>query len=155
VAVTLSGEVGVLYLDGAAVGTNLSMTLSPSSLGVTANDYIGRSQYSGDPYLNGSIDEFRICNGELSAAEIAAVAALGPDQLLSTNRPTIIPVLAGTNLSFAWSLANPGFTLQSRTNLFFGDWLSVTSPGPLILGSQWQMVVPTPTNRSMFYRLAK
>ena len=63
-------------VDGAQVGQNTAMTLNPSSLGSTTNNYIGKSEYA-NPYLDGSIDEFRIYNVGLSAAEIAATLALG------------------------------------------------------------------------------
>jgi len=53
VAVTKSGNTGTLYVNGSVVGTNNSMSLSPSSLGNTVQNYIGRSQYSADPYLDG------------------------------------------------------------------------------------------------------
>jgi hypothetical protein len=43
-------------------------------LGSTANNYIGRSQFSIDPYLEGSVDEFRIYNRALSPDEIQALA---------------------------------------------------------------------------------
>ncbi len=73
VAITRNGNTGTLYIDGVQVGQNTSMTLSPSSLGSTANNWIGRSQYSGDSYLDGQIDQFRIYNRALSAAEILAL----------------------------------------------------------------------------------
>jgi hypothetical protein len=76
VAVTLSGNTGTLYVNGAVVGTNTSMTLKPSSLGTTGNNWIGRSQYS-DPYLNGQIDNFRIYNRALSASEISSLYSSG------------------------------------------------------------------------------
>lgn len=71
-AVSLLGNVGTLYLDGVAVGTNSSMTLRPSTLGKTTQNYIGKSQWP-DPNLAGSIDDFRIYNRGLSATEIAAL----------------------------------------------------------------------------------
>jgi len=155
VAVTLNGNTGILYLNGLPVGTNSPMTLRPSSLGTTANNYIGRSQYP-DPYLDGVIDEYRIYSVGLSAAEIAATAALGPDRLLSTNSPAMGLALAGTNLTVSWPLANAGFTLQSRTNLSLGNWANVTSIAPQIVSSQWQVSLPiagsTPAG---FYRLVK
>nr|WP_233566894.1 LamG-like jellyroll fold domain-containing protein [Cohnella endophytica] len=73
VAVTLSGTTGTLYVDGVQVATNASMTLKPSSLGNTNLNYLGRSQYSGDAYLNGGLDDFRIYNRALSATEISAL----------------------------------------------------------------------------------
>jgi hypothetical protein len=66
VAVTRSGSTGRLYIDGVQVGQNTGLSLSPASLGNTANNWIGRSQYSGDAYLDGQIDDFRIYNRSLS-----------------------------------------------------------------------------------------
>ena len=155
-AVTMSGGTGILYVDGVAVGTNSSMTITPSSLGSTVNNYIGKSQLATDPYLNGWIDEIRIYNVGLSAAEIAASAALGSSQLLSSNSPAMGLALTGTNMTVSWPVGSAGFTLQVRTNLVLGDWMNVTSPAPQIVGGQWQIALPPATNAgSVYYRLMK
>ena len=73
VAVTLNGATGTLYVDGVNVGSNSAMTLKPSNMGSTTQNWIGRSQYN-DPYLNGRVDDFRIYNKALTASEIAALA---------------------------------------------------------------------------------
>jgi hypothetical protein len=78
VAVTLSGSTGTLYVDGTAVGTNTDMTLNPADLGDTTQDWIGRSQYPADPYLDAEVDDFQIYSSALSAAQIAALAAGQP-----------------------------------------------------------------------------
>ncbi|WP_240702218.1 LamG-like jellyroll fold domain-containing protein [Trinickia terrae] len=75
VAVTLSGTTGTYYLNGSVAGTNTSLWLPPCQLGSTPNNYIGRSQSSSDPYLNGIVDEFRIYKGALTAAQISTLAA--------------------------------------------------------------------------------
>ncbi|MGA7119084.1 MAG: LamG domain-containing protein, partial [Polyangiaceae bacterium] len=69
VCVTLSHSTGVLYVGGAPVDTNAAMTLNPSSLGAVTQDWLGRSRFA-DPFLNGKIDQFRIYNRALSAAEV-------------------------------------------------------------------------------------
>jgi hypothetical protein len=74
VAVVLGPSGGTLYFDGAPVGTNSTMTLRPADLGSTINNYIGRSQFPDDPYLDGAIDEFRIYSRALSPDEIRALA---------------------------------------------------------------------------------
>ncbi|WP_010252575.1 cellulose binding domain-containing protein [Acetivibrio cellulolyticus] len=74
VAVTLSGNTGILYIDGVEAGRNSSMTLKPSSLGSTSNNYIGKSQTSSDPYLDGMIDDFVIYNRALSDSELKTLA---------------------------------------------------------------------------------
>jgi hypothetical protein len=155
VAVTLAGGTGILYLDGVAVGTNSGMTINPSSLGNPGNNYIGRSQYAADPYLNGAVNEFRIYDQALNAAEIAATDVLGPNQLLSTNRPVAGLARFETNLTLSWPMASTGFTLQLRTNLVEGDWVNVTSPAPQVSGNQWRVTLPQPSNSTTFYRLVK
>jgi hypothetical protein len=87
VAVTKSGNTGTLYVNGSVVGTNNSMSLSPSSLGNTSQNWIGRSQYSADPYLDGQVDDFRIYNRALSSSEVSALASGG-----ATPTPTNTPV---------------------------------------------------------------
>jgi len=74
VAVVLGPSGGILYFNGVPVGSNTSMTLRPANLGHTQNNYIGRSQFSDDPYLDGDIDELRIYDRALSPEEILALA---------------------------------------------------------------------------------
>jgi hypothetical protein len=73
VAVTLSGTTGRLYLNGNLVATNPNMTLHPSDLGKTTQNWIGRSQYP-DPYLNATVDDFQIYDHALSAAEVTTLS---------------------------------------------------------------------------------
>jgi hypothetical protein len=73
VAVTLAGATGTLYVNGAVAGTNTSMTTAPFRMSSTSQNWLGRSQYSTDPYFNGLIDEFCIYNGVLTQAQIAAL----------------------------------------------------------------------------------
>jgi len=77
VAVTLSGTTGTLYLNGNPVATNPNMTLHPSSLGNTNQNWIGRSQYP-DPFLNATVDDFNIYSRALSPAEVATLASGQP-----------------------------------------------------------------------------
>jgi hypothetical protein len=94
VAVTLSGTTGTLYVNGVASGTNTAMTLNPASLGNTTQNYIGKSQYSADKYLDGAVDEFQIFGRALSATEIAALAA-------PTSAPSGVVATSGSNASIA------------------------------------------------------
>jgi hypothetical protein len=52
------------------------MTLNPADLGNTTNNYIGRSQWSNDPYLNAEIDDFVVYNRALSASEVADLGSM-------------------------------------------------------------------------------
>ncbi|MET8153171.1 beta-L-arabinofuranosidase domain-containing protein [Actinoplanes sp. NPDC049668] len=71
VAVTHTGNLGVLYVNGAEVARNGALTVRPSALGTTTQNWIGRSQYAGDPYLAAAVDDFRVYSRALSAAELA------------------------------------------------------------------------------------
>jgi hypothetical protein len=66
-----------LYLDGSAVGSS-AWSGSLSSI-ADINDWLGRSQFTGDPQFNGSLYELRIHKVALSAPEIGFSANAGPD----------------------------------------------------------------------------
>ncbi|RCW39718.1 LamG domain-containing protein, partial [Paenibacillus prosopidis] len=72
VAVTLDGATGTLYVDGQKVGSS-NINIRPSQLGVTTQNWIGRSQFSSNPYLDGRVDDFRIYNVALTDQEVSAV----------------------------------------------------------------------------------
>lgn len=74
VTVTLDGSTGtmVLYTDGIEAARTTT-TIKPSELYDANKDYsgyIGRSLYSADPYFGGEVDDFRIYDRALSAAEV-------------------------------------------------------------------------------------
>jgi hypothetical protein len=75
VAVTLAANTGTLYVNGVQVAQNTSMTLNPASLGTTTQNWLGRSEFAGDPYLNGQIDNLRVYDRALSAAEVQSLYA--------------------------------------------------------------------------------
>ncbi|KAB1926884.1 LamG domain-containing protein [Micromonospora noduli] len=76
-AVTQAGNLGVLYVNGAEVAGNSSLTLRPSALGATTVNRIGRSQYAGDPTLDAAVDSARIHARALTAAEVANLHTTG------------------------------------------------------------------------------
>ena len=108
VAVTLSGSTGTLYVNGVAVGTNAAMTLKPSSLGNTTQNYIGDSQFAADPSFNGLVDDFRIYRRALSGAEISALQTplIVPQSLAATT--------ASGQIALTWNaVANAtGYTVR-------------------------------------------
>jgi hypothetical protein len=67
---------GEVYVNGALAGSNPAMTLHLSDLGMTVNNYLGRSQFAADPYFSGYIDDFRVYDRALGADEIAAIVQL-------------------------------------------------------------------------------
>ncbi|AUX48216.1 uncharacterized protein SOCE26_097470 [Sorangium cellulosum] len=77
VAVTLAFDPdrSSIYIDGIEEASSDMMQTRPSDLGNTTMNFIGRSQFEDDPYLAGMVDDFRIYDRALSAAEVAALAS--------------------------------------------------------------------------------
>ena len=73
VAVVLSSGQGVLYVDGAESSPSSTVLLRPTDLGAIDYAFLGKSQFTNDPYFDGQIDEFRVYGRALSAAEILAL----------------------------------------------------------------------------------
>jgi hypothetical protein len=137
---TGSGGTGVLYVDGAAVGVSESLTLNPSSLGNTVNNYIGKSQFSGDPCFNGSMDEFRIYNGALAANEIAQACSLGP-ALVNPNLPPpwltqdigAVGVIGSANSSNGvFTMTGSGADIWNTADAFHFVYVPVTGNGIIV-----------------------
>ncbi len=74
-------HLGRLYVNGVQVGVNTNLTYSPAILGPTVNNWLGRSQFSGDHYFYGAFDEFRIYNYALSSNQVVADYQAGPNAL--------------------------------------------------------------------------
>lgn len=113
VAITFSGTTGILYVDGVEAGRNANLTLKPSDLGKTVNNYLGKSQFA-DPYFNGALDNFTIYSRALGAGEIAAlvappvedIASFVPIQVATPARTKpVLPSTATANLKDGGTLA--------------------------------------------------
>ncbi len=74
ITITVSGSLGTMYVDGAPVATNENITTTPADLGVTDQNWIGKSQYGADPAFDGAVDDFAIYSRALSSDEVAALA---------------------------------------------------------------------------------
>lgn len=93
IAMTQSGTVGILYVNGVEVGRNTGLLLKPSSLANTTQNWIGKSQWP-DPLLAGKIDEFQIYSRALSASEISNLITLSTPP----SAPAPLSVTGGNNL---------------------------------------------------------
>jgi len=78
IAVVKNGSTGILYINKQEVGRNTSLTLKPSDLGNTVNNYIGKSQWTSDPYLGGSVDKFYVYDRAISTAEVTTLGNTPP-----------------------------------------------------------------------------
>ncbi len=135
VAVTLDGNVGRLYVGGVQRDTSSSITINPSDFNPTIN-YIGDSQWSPDPLFNGRVDDFRIYNYALSAADIATLADG------AANNPPYFTSDPISNLDATEDGAYSGQSLAASAVDLDGDtltfskvsgpvWLTVASDGSL------------------------
>ncbi len=71
--IDIDNNVHRLYLDGELVAENTDARYSPSTLGETTQNWLGRSQYAADGYFVGSLDDFQIYNHAMSATEIRTI----------------------------------------------------------------------------------
>jgi len=62
-----------LYQDGTPAAGGAT-TLLPKDLGVTTQNWLGRSQWTADPFFGGSVDELHIYNRALSESEVRYLA---------------------------------------------------------------------------------
>jgi alpha-D-xyloside xylohydrolase len=156
VAVTLNGSTGILYVNGSEVGRNSGMTLNPSSLGSTTQNWIGRSQFS-DPYLPGLVDDFRIYNGTLSASEVAALYAGTASALRSPWASQDIGSLgavgssgspAGTDIAVTAS----GADIQGSSDNFHYAWRTWTGDGTLTARVRGELASDPWTKAGIMFR---
>ena len=103
-AVTLSDKVGKLYVNGVLVGANANMEFSPLQIGATANNWLGRSQWSADAYLDGKIDDFRIYRGALKTADIYNLATgNGAPAVPAAPASLSATAVVGNKINLSWS----------------------------------------------------
>jgi len=140
-----------IYTNGVLASTFTGITNPLSSVG-NQLAYIGRSLYTSDAYLTWSLQELRIYNGALSAADVAATDALGPGQLLTAANPAVNIAVSGNQFILSWPLGSAGYTVMTSTNVA-GPWTTATGT-PQISAGQWQYTVPV-TNNTQFFELAQ
>ncbi len=98
------------FKNGTLVGF-LNTTFRPQDL-VFVNNWLGRSNWSGDASTNASYNEFRIWDGPLGAAGIADTIAAGPDTVpvVRIESFTAFPattIYEGQSARLSYLLANP------------------------------------------------
>ncbi len=140
-----------LFLNGQDIATSLaSFPLNRIS---DVNVWLGKSQWN-DPYFNGQFDEFRIYNGVLSAQNVAASYAAGPDALFGA-LPGLAAQVAGNSLKLTWPYSAPGFVLETSSSTVngIGGWSPVTNA--LVLQNGQHLVTVPISNSIQFFRLRK
>jgi len=126
-------------------------TIPPLTGVNTSQAYIGRSLFSADGWLNGTIDEFRIYDGRLTPGEISASLMAGPDTLALPVR--LEQSLTGGIMSLNWPSYAAGYKLESTTNLASLNWVSTNST-PVISEGRYETTL-TATNSAHYFRLRR
>jgi hypothetical protein len=122
-AVTLAGDAGTLYVNGAVAATNPAITINPGDFKPTSN-YLGDSQWSADPLFAGRLDEFRVYNYALSAAEIAAFLNIIPAVPLN-----LVATPRTGRIDLVWSAAQGASTYTVKRALVSGGPYTVVASG--------------------------
>ncbi len=77
VTYTLAGGTARLYEDGAQVGQNTAVTITPGAIGggTTTANALGKSAYAADNLFKGRMKDFRLYDRALTAQEVADLAS--------------------------------------------------------------------------------
>jgi hypothetical protein len=140
------------YTNGVLASQLNGITISMAGVWGTLNK-VGADLWP-DPGMQGSVSEFRIYNGVMSPNDVAAAQVLGPTQALAGSVSLSVVKVSGGNLLISWPVAGGSYALQSNTSLTSGTWTTISTPAAQIVGSQWQVTVPS-TGGAKFYRLAR
>lgn len=100
------GRLATVYQDGQVVGSAPLVT-SLSAI-PDVNNWLGRSQYSGDAFFNGTLNEFRIYEGVLTPLQVVINKQQGPDQpAVDPGDLVSVSLSAATNVLFLEALDLP------------------------------------------------
>ena len=152
VAVTYSPARGIMkmYLDGVPVASGTASI--PLSTILDAHCWLGRSLFTADPYYNGSFSEFRIYQGLLSDAEVAADYAAGPD---TVGTDYILHSYPGSNVvTITWGPTAAGLTLETSAAVGAGaNWAPVSSQTTFQNGRYTTSIPIDPNAPAAYFRL--
>ena len=111
--------------------------------------------FTGDTFLNGTVDEFRIYYGALTASQVATNFAAGPDVVVPILQPPAMDaVLSGANVVLSWPDSAIGFGLESTAVLgATANWLPVAGT-PTDINGRFTVTIPT-AGAPKFFRLRK
>jgi hypothetical protein len=138
-----------LYVDGVRMATataRVDLSTAPYT-----NFFLGRSQFSWDPFFRGRINEVRIYDHALAPDEVALSEQNGPDQPASMPRLKLLMSPEGVGVGF---FAEPGarYRLEGSPALDGASWSPVGEAGPFPLGLAVRIPDPA-TARWRLYRV--
>lgn len=126
-SVTLADNTLSIYLNGNLIGKNTNFTLRPYDIGSSFGNYLGKSQWTADPLLKGTIDEFRFFNYALTPDEITTLM-LGQTALqsLSGSEISIYPNPARNTIFIKNAIENSVSLFDSTGHLIRNFQISET-----------------------------
>ncbi|HTL59558.1 MAG TPA: LamG-like jellyroll fold domain-containing protein [Candidatus Limnocylindrales bacterium] len=137
-----------LYFNGTLVGRNTNVQLAVTD-NIDVNSFIGKSMFNPDPYLNGTVDEFRIYQGALTPGQVGSDYAAGPNALPAPAPSLAIKLEAGI-VTISWPTNAGRYILATTTNLAspfsFSNFNPIEQNGQIV-------VTDSVTNQAKFYRL--
>ena len=112
--------------------------------------------FTGDTFLNGTVDEFRIYYGALTASQVATNFAAGPDVVVPILQPPAMDaILSGGNVVLSWPDSAIGFGLESSVSLgAAANWTPVSGT-PTDINGKFTMTLSTSGSGPTFFRLRK
>ena len=145
---------GVLcYYNGTSVVSTLNSAVPSLAAINDVTNWIGASLITNDPYLAGTIYEFRVYQGVLSPQAIALNDAVGPHNYIQLSaNPKLSAIRSGGNIVLSWPASDFGFAVQSKSGVASGtSWTTLTN-APALVGTNWQVSLPV-SGAARFFQL--
>jgi DUF1680 family protein len=138
-----------LYINGALVGERNDVPFGMNTI-TNNHSYIGKSAFTWDPPLLGSVSEVRIYRGRWQASDVAASFHAGPARITAQLQGTTNA--DGRSLTLTWTPPDPAIILQSSPTLLPTPTWSDFAITPIVTNDQASISFPI-TNAARFFRL--
>jgi hypothetical protein len=141
-----------LFVDGVLANYNTELTLTFAGFHDAPNCWLSQSQFNDSQY-NGTIDEFRIYDGALTAQQIAFNHTIGPD--LMATPVQLSASAANGQITVSWPVAGSGgYSLQSASSIKPPSPWGAVGITPTVVNGRNLVTLPA-TNSARFFRLIK
>ncbi|HEY3863401.1 MAG TPA: LamG domain-containing protein [Verrucomicrobiae bacterium] len=115
VSYNFAGQTASIYVNGRKVGSGAESKALYTIPDV--DNYFGRSQFSSDPYFQGSIDEIRIYSGAASDLQVAVDSAAGPSNIVASPGALGSVTVSGPSSVDAHGLGSSVFVTANFANV--------------------------------------
>lgn len=118
-AVVINGVTASLYLNGEEIGEASDFQFVPMLISNMTSNLLGKSHYTADSYFRGGMDDFRIYNRALSAAEIT---------MLSNGEEPVREIQTVSDPEDVETTAGVAPVLPEKANVTYADGTNGTEP---------------------------